>query len=182
MTLLKMAVDNWYNEITNYNFNKPGFSEATGHFTCLVWLSSITFGMGISINPTTSATIIVFNTSPPGNVIGQFQQNVLPVIGAIPVPSLPPVVPVNSPAAPPTPKQQIINLLNNLIHQLKTYQKPSVTIPTLNSVLQIFQTIPNTNETIMDQLFYIYYLLQIHHNPKEILKNVNNVLNSIKNL
>jgi hypothetical protein len=123
MKLLKMAIDNWYNEIAYYNFNAPGFSEKTGHFTCLVWLSSITFGMGITINPSTSATVVVFNTAPPGNVIGQFQQNVLPVNGAIPIPSLPPVTPINAPNAPPTGKQQIIITLNNLIHQLKTFQK-----------------------------------------------------------
>ena len=36
MTLLKKAVDGWYNEYKLYDFNNPGFSQAIGHFTCLV--------------------------------------------------------------------------------------------------------------------------------------------------
>ena len=31
MTLLRAAVDGWYNEISFYDFNNPGFSDATGH-------------------------------------------------------------------------------------------------------------------------------------------------------
>jgi hypothetical protein len=44
--LLKLSIDAWYNE-----FKNPGFSDATGHFTCLVWKSSKKFGIGISIDP-----------------------------------------------------------------------------------------------------------------------------------
>jgi len=93
LTLLKLAVDMWYNEIKMYDFNNPGFSEATGHFTCLVWKSSTTFGMGISINPSSGTVDIVMNTSPPGNVIGEFAQNVLPSVGT-PSPTTPVPVPV----------------------------------------------------------------------------------------
>ena len=28
--ICRTAVDSWYDEIKNYNFNKPGFSSATG--------------------------------------------------------------------------------------------------------------------------------------------------------
>jgi hypothetical protein len=85
--LVKMAIDAWYNEISLYDFNNPGFSEATGHFTCLVWLASTSFGIAVSINPVTSAAIITMNTSPQGNVIGEFAQNVLPVSVPVPVPT-----------------------------------------------------------------------------------------------
>jgi len=50
MTLLKLSIDNWYNEIKLYNFKNPGFSNKTDHFTCLVWKSSKSFSIGISIN------------------------------------------------------------------------------------------------------------------------------------
>ena len=40
------AVDAWGNERTKYNFNDPGFSEATGHFTQLVWKATRTVGCG----------------------------------------------------------------------------------------------------------------------------------------
>jgi hypothetical protein len=184
MTLLKKAIDGWYNEIGLYDFNNPGFSEATGHFTCLVWVSSTAFGMGITINPITSAAIIVFNSSPPSNYIGQFKQNVLPTIGSVPVPKIAP--PPDTPKPKPTPvltgptkQEQIINLLNHLIHQLKSHQKSNITITTINNILQIMQTIPLPNETILDELFYVYYLLQTHQNPNNVLEFVYTILNNV---
>jgi uncharacterized protein YkwD len=35
--------DMWYNEISKYNFNSPGFSSGTGHFTQVVWKNSKEF-------------------------------------------------------------------------------------------------------------------------------------------
>jgi len=37
----------WYNEYSNYNFNSPGFSMGTGHFTQVVWKNSKEFGIGL---------------------------------------------------------------------------------------------------------------------------------------
>ena len=37
----------WYNEVSNYNFNNPGFSSGTGHFTQVVWKNSKEFGIGL---------------------------------------------------------------------------------------------------------------------------------------
>jgi hypothetical protein len=89
MTILKLTIDLWYNEIKSYNFAKPGFSETTGHFTCLVWKSSTEFALGFSI--VNDKVIVSMNTSPPGNVIGQFETNVLmPLIS----PQVPPQVQV----------------------------------------------------------------------------------------
>jgi len=143
VALIKLAIDAWYNEISLYNFNSPGFSEATGHFTCLVWLASRDFGIAIAFDPVTTKAVITMNTSPPGNVIGEFQQNVLPLVTLppspvpvpvpVPVPSPTPVpvpsptpVPVPVPAPSPTPVpsasaqhvQQIIGMLQNFICSL----------------------------------------------------------------
>lgn len=103
ITLLKLSIDLWYKEISYYNFNKPGFSDETGHFTCLVWKNSKTFGMGISILDDT--VVVSFNTSPPCNIIGGFEQNVLPKIENIELPQ-PPTVPIPKPPIPPPPPVQ----------------------------------------------------------------------------
>lgn len=78
--LIKMAIDLWYEEIKLYDFNKPGFSESTGHATCLLWKSSTKFGVGFAMNSSKQIVDVVFNTSPPGNVLGRFKENVLPLI------------------------------------------------------------------------------------------------------
>jgi hypothetical protein len=33
-----------YDEVANYNYNNPGQSSGTGHFTQLVWKSSVSIG------------------------------------------------------------------------------------------------------------------------------------------
>jgi len=139
MTLFKKAVDMWYNEIVSYDFNKPGFSAATGHFTCLVWKASTKFGMGISINPTTSVADITFNTAPPGNVLSRFQENVLPTTGT---PS-PAPAPAPSPAPTPPPpsvqitKAGIIAALNNIIYGIQTNQPKQTLITNIYSVIRM---------------------------------------------
>lgn len=102
MTLIKKSIDLWYDEIKLYNFNNPGYSSGTGHFTCMVWKSSKTFGMGYSYNNNTQVVDITMNTAPPGNIIGQFQDNVYPPNSAIPLPT-PSPSPVPAPAPAPTP-------------------------------------------------------------------------------
>ena len=104
MTLIKKSIDLWYDEIKLYNFNYPGYSPSTGHFTCLVWKSSTTFGMGYSYNNDTKVVDITMNTAPPGNIIGQFQQNVNPPNGTSPQPTPTPYpIPTPSPAPIPYP-------------------------------------------------------------------------------
>lgn len=69
------AVDDWYAEIKDYNFSKPGFDEKTGHFTQVVWKSSNQIGVGVACKGST--TYVVANYNPPGNYDGEFPQNVL---------------------------------------------------------------------------------------------------------
>lgn len=79
VTLVKIAIDAWYNEIKYYNFQKPGFSQKTGHFTCLIWKSSTQFGLGIVYDERSRSAYITMNTYPPGNVAGGYIKNVLPI-------------------------------------------------------------------------------------------------------
>jgi uncharacterized protein YkwD len=72
----KTAVDMWYNEIKDYNFNNPGFSMSTGHFTQVVWKGSQYVGVGVAT--ANGQTFVVGNYHPPGNYQGQFQDNVFP--------------------------------------------------------------------------------------------------------
>lgn len=44
----EIPTDRWYNEYKKYNFNSPGFSSGTGHFTQVVWKNSKEFGIGYS--------------------------------------------------------------------------------------------------------------------------------------
>ena len=111
MTLLKLSIDMWYKEHTLYDYTNPTFSTATGHFTCLVWKNSVKFGMGISISDP-GKVIISMNTSPAGNVLGEFKTNVFP-----------PIAPAPAPAPAPVPiiyiKPIIITKLNSIINELR---------------------------------------------------------------
>jgi recyclin-1 len=78
------AVDGWGNERAQYNFQQPtGFSEATGHFTQLVWKSTTSTGCA-AVNCTGKGGMdgffLVCEYYPPGNVVGEnnafFVQNV----------------------------------------------------------------------------------------------------------
>ena len=103
LELILKSVDVWYNEISMYDFNNSGYQNGTGHFTCLIWKSSTKFGIGISINKTSNEVVISMNTSPPGNILGQFAVNVLP-IASVPGPApLPEPMPEPTPTPVPTP-------------------------------------------------------------------------------
>jgi hypothetical protein len=130
ITLIKLSIDLWYKEIDYYNFSKPSFSSETGHFTCLVWKNSKTFGIGVSMIDDT--VVVSFNTSPPGNVIGEFEKNVLPKLNDIPLPT-PPVVPTPSkpvtPIIPPmetpiVPANKTITIVSTLQKIIEEVKKP----------------------------------------------------------
>lgn len=69
------CVELWGDERDEYNFNKPGFSEETGHFTQLVWKDTTTVGCGSRLCGT-RAWYIVCEYWPRGNVIGEFREEV----------------------------------------------------------------------------------------------------------
>lgn len=71
----EVMTDMWYNEIKFYDFDNPQFSSEAGHFTQVVWKNTKEIGVGIS-QSSDGAWYGVANYYPPGNVVGQFEENV----------------------------------------------------------------------------------------------------------
>ncbi|KAI0444373.1 CAP domain-containing protein [Xylaria telfairii] len=69
------AVEGWGDERAKYNFAKPGFSAATGHFTQLVWKSTTDVGCGRRLCDG-RGWYLACEYWPPGNVIGAFKDQV----------------------------------------------------------------------------------------------------------
>ncbi|XP_022075746.2 Golgi-associated plant pathogenesis-related protein 1-like isoform X2 [Acanthochromis polyacanthus] len=72
----KEAVDSWYSEIKDYDWNNPGFQSNTGHFTQVVWKSSTELGVGVGVTTDGNTLFVVGQYRPPGNVLGSFPENV----------------------------------------------------------------------------------------------------------
>jgi Cysteine-rich secretory protein family len=74
------AVNWWYNEIQYYDFNNPGFSTTTGHFTQVIWRGTTQIGCGRAVCPYMGGLFgyWVCRYYPPGNYFGQFPANVPP--------------------------------------------------------------------------------------------------------
>ncbi|PFH46571.1 hypothetical protein AMATHDRAFT_69529 [Amanita thiersii Skay4041] len=78
---IKNAVDSWMAEASRYDYNHPGFSTATGHFTQVVWKSTTQVACAVANCPAGTifsqpSRYVVCRYTPPGNYAGQFQQNV----------------------------------------------------------------------------------------------------------
>jgi len=68
------AIAAWYDEYKSYNFAAGQFSEATGHFTQMVWKSSNEIGCAqVSCS---GGQFFACEYFPRGNVVGEFLQNV----------------------------------------------------------------------------------------------------------
>ncbi len=66
----------WYSEKEHYRFGSGGFSMRTGHFTQVVWAQSRALGCAnVSCG---GMDLWVCNYDPPGNIEGQYRDNVLP--------------------------------------------------------------------------------------------------------
>ncbi|KAI1191827.1 CAP domain-containing protein [Nemania serpens] len=65
------SVEAWGDEGAKYNFGKPGFTEATGHFTQLVWKNTSDVGCGRRLCGA-KGWYLVCEYWPRGNVVGAF--------------------------------------------------------------------------------------------------------------
>lgn len=63
-------IDLWYNEGASYDYSNPGFSDATGHFTQLVWASTTVVGCALSSGCAQYPNYMVCRYMEAGNVVG----------------------------------------------------------------------------------------------------------------
>jgi len=70
------AVQDWYNEINQYNYADATFGETTGHFTQVVWKDTTDIGC----HYIESCGYLKCEYWTPGNFLGEFTQNVLPAL------------------------------------------------------------------------------------------------------
>ena len=75
MFILWQAVEFWYNECSQYNFNSPGFDSTSRGFTQLVWYASRKLGIG-KASDEDGTTVVVARYEPVGNTDGLFVPNV----------------------------------------------------------------------------------------------------------
>jgi len=63
----------WYDsEVTKYDWNNPGFSMKTGHFTQVVWKDTKRCGFGFG----EKTDIVTGHYYPPGNYNDDYDENV----------------------------------------------------------------------------------------------------------
>ncbi|XP_017462123.1 PREDICTED: Golgi-associated plant pathogenesis-related protein 1-like, partial [Rhagoletis zephyria] len=81
----EFAVDMWYGEVGRYTAygREPDFSSFLnwGHFTQLVWKGSRAVGVGCGRSADGLYQFVVGNFDPPGNMMGDFANNVFPPSG-----------------------------------------------------------------------------------------------------
>jgi len=222
MELIKKSIDLWYEEIKLYDYNNPGFSSETGHFTCLIWKEQTKMGIGYAYNPITDVVNVSQNVSPPCNWMGKFEENVLPLKEEIPEPIPVPIpapeptpepVPVPIPAPEPTPepvpeptpepvpepttepvpeptpspeeeKEQIIKLLENLIHLLRSGYNRRVLLGNLDIIInELFlsgQKVPETQASMLNKLYYAKYLLESRMSLYTVFVVISKILMELK--
>ena len=69
------VVKAWMDGAAKYDYSRPGFSNATGNFTQVVWKGSRKLGVGLARSASDRWYVIAVY-DPPGNYLGQFPQNV----------------------------------------------------------------------------------------------------------
>ncbi|TGZ68167.1 hypothetical protein CRM22_004405 [Opisthorchis felineus] len=69
----------WYDEIKLHDFSGE-FNGKSGHFTQLIWKSTVKAGFGVASTKDGHQIFIVGRYMPPGNMLGEFLQNVPPAV------------------------------------------------------------------------------------------------------
>ncbi|XP_016970301.1 Golgi-associated plant pathogenesis-related protein 1 isoform X2 [Drosophila rhopaloa] len=69
------CVQDWYDEIKDYDFDKGQYSSGIGHFTAMIWKSAQKMGYG-QVKNDKGVYFVVARYYPPVNIIGQFKENV----------------------------------------------------------------------------------------------------------
>ena len=189
MELIKKSIDLWYEEISLYDFENPGFSSETGHFTCLIWKNQTSFGMGYAYNPDTDVVNVNQNVSPSCNIMGGFEENVLPLkeeTPSVPIVEEPDDTPSNGNGIviiedPPTddtpvdetpvdetpteePKKNVLYLIENLLYLIRAGYRRRVILQSLdiiiNEVLMNKENIEPSKIEQANRLYYAKYLLE----------------------
>ena len=74
---ISTAIDMWAKEMDLYDYNRPGFNNATGHGAALVWKATKRVGAGVA-KMDNGAFLYVLKLDPPGNIndANAFRENV----------------------------------------------------------------------------------------------------------
>ena len=72
----EQVVEMWYGESARYRYRNARFSMQTGHFTQVVWAGTARIGCGTTT--CNGMDVFVCNYDPPGNIQGEFEENVRP--------------------------------------------------------------------------------------------------------
>ena len=174
LELIKKSIDLWYEEISLYDFKNPGFSSETGHFTCLIWKEQTSFGIGYAYNTEKDVVNVNQNVSPPCNIMGGFEDNVLPLLEETPTT---PIVEEPVEETPTTPiveepdeediettEKELIHLLENVLNLIKGRQRRRVILHSLNIIIDELildkENMYPKNVEKLNMLYYTKYLLE----------------------
>lgn len=77
------TVQRWYQQHKDFDLDRPTLAATTGHFTQLVWRKTRRLGVGVArsdcgSNGSGGQYYVVANYDPPGNVVGEYRENVRP--------------------------------------------------------------------------------------------------------
>ena len=173
MELIKKSIDLWYEEISLYDYENPGFSSETGHFTCLIWKNQTSFGMGYAYNPATDVVNVNQNVSPSCNIMGGFEENVLPLKEE--TPSVPIV---EEPDDTPSNGNGIVIIEDPPTDETPTDETPTDETPTDETPTDETPT-EEPKKNIIYLIENLLYLIRAGYRRRVILQSLNIIINEL---